>query len=289
MSDAAEKPPSEPAKCRMNVLFSAPGFEIPDPDSIERTVNADNTIFSWGGVEIARISPEVVVKYGTHVTATEAKSMLFVGENTPTLLVPKIFAYYTYGPIDRDIDDFGSLSDTYIFMSYIDGQSLDKVWDTYDEQTKQRVAGQLKGHIDELRGISSAGYIGSVGSGPVTDPIGSPFASEDAFNSALIDAYQSQAPKSHIKSYLTGLLFQNKHKIVFTHGDLRLANIMVNYGSVTGIVDWEFSGWYPEYWEFAKSLYVWKWQNDWTNYLLQVLQPYYFGHSIHSLLFKELW
>ncbi|KAL4947232.1 kinase-like protein [Aspergillus filifer] len=243
---AADKIPSVSAKCRMNVLFSAPGFEC-----------------QTGGVEIARISPEVVVKYCFHVTATEAKSMLFDGENTLTLPVPKIFAYYTYGPIDRDIDDFGSLYDTYIFMSYVESQCLDKFWDTYDEPTKQRVAGQLKGYIDELREISSAGYIGSVDSGPVTDPNlerqpiqGFPFESEDAFNNALIDAYQAQAPKYHIKSYLTGLLSQKKHKIVFTHADLRLANIMVNDGSVTGIADWEFSGWYSGYWEFSKSLYV---------------------------------
>lgn len=62
-------------------------------------VNSSNTIFNWGGVKIAKITPELVVKFGSHVTASEAKSMIFVEENTKTLPVPKIFACYSYGPI----------------------------------------------------------------------------------------------------------------------------------------------------------------------------------------------
>lgn len=52
------------------------------------------------------------------------------------------------------------------------------------------------------------------------------------------------------------MLCQNKHQIKFIHGDLRLQNTIVNDGSVSGIVDWEFSGLYPEYWEFSKALHV---------------------------------
>lgn len=52
------------------------------------------------------------------------------------------------------------------------------------------------------------------------------------------------------------MLSQNRHQILFTHGDLRLQNIMVKDGCVSGVLDWEFSGWYPEYWEFSKALHV---------------------------------
>lgn len=93
-----------------------------------------------------------------------------------------------------------------------------------------------------------------------------PFDSEEAFNNAVIDAYQSKAPKRQIKNFLSGMLCQNKHQIVFTHGDLRLQNIMANDGSVNGILDWEFSRWYPEYWEFSKALYVWK-VAEWLDWL----------------------
>lgn len=45
--------------------------------------------------------------------------------------------------------------------------------------------------------------------------------------------------------------FQNRNQIVLTHGDLRLQNIMDKDGFISGIIDWEFSGWYPDYWEFS--------------------------------------
>lgn len=85
------------------------------------------------------------------------------------------------------------------------------------------------------------------------------------------------------------MLSQNKHHIVFTYSDLRLQNIMVNDGYVTGILDWEFSGWYPEYREFSKALYVWKWQNDWIEYITQILHPYYSEYAIHLFLTEMLW
>ncbi|RAK97506.1 uncharacterized protein BO80DRAFT_482083, partial [Aspergillus ibericus CBS 121593] len=110
---------------------------------------------------------------------------------------------------------------------------------------------QLKGYLDELRALPSSGYIGSADSGPVTDTIleryhtQGPFDSEEAFNTAIISAFIAMEPRRHIKNFLTGMLSQNTHRIVFTHGDFRLANIMVHDGHVTGIVDWEYSGWYP--------------------------------------------
>ncbi|RAH62880.1 phosphotransferase enzyme family protein [Aspergillus piperis CBS 112811] len=224
---------SEP---QVNILYSSSGFAVLDPDTIKTMANPSNTIFCWGGVKIVKISPEVVVKFGSHVTLHEAKSMVFVDQNTETVPVPKIFAYYSYGPIDRDIDDYGSYYDNYIFMSYVEGQRLDK----------------LKGYLDELRQIEHRNYIGSVDRGPLPDPIlGDLEFKEDDFNNAIINAYQDRAPKRHVKNVLVGMLAsQKRHNIVFTHGDFRHYNIMVNNGNVTGIVDWEFSGWFPEPWEF---------------------------------------
>ncbi|KAE8344096.1 hypothetical protein BDV24DRAFT_149046 [Aspergillus arachidicola] len=241
---------------RVNLLYSVPGFAAPDPDSIHQTVTSENTIFNWGGVKIARISPDIVVKFGFHVTLSEAKNMIFVKQNTETLPIPKVLAYYSYGPISQDIDDYGSY-----------------------------IASQLKEYLCQLRQISHRNYIGSADLGPVTDPIlerrhnKGPFNSEEAFNNAIIEVYQSTAPKRHIKSFLAGMLSQKRHQIVFTHGDLRLQNIMVNNGHVSGIVDWELS----------KALYVWKWYNDWTDYLLQVLEPYYAEYGVHRFLMETLW
>ncbi|KNG88824.1 hypothetical protein ANOM_002478 [Aspergillus nomiae NRRL 13137] len=125
MLDAEEKQTAhlEDSGPQVNILCSVPGFVAPDPDSVNEKVTPSNTIMNWGGVKIAKIFPDIVVKFGSHVTFTEAQNMIFVKQNTETMPVPKIFACYTYGPIQRDIGDYGSLFDTYIFMSYVEGQS----------------------------------------------------------------------------------------------------------------------------------------------------------------------
>lgn len=41
----------------------------------------------------------------------------------------------------------------------------------------------------------------------------------------------------------------------FTHADIALRNIRVKDGRIAGIIDWEFAGWYPEYWEYTKMHY----------------------------------
>lgn len=99
--------------------------------------------------------------------------MKFVNENTRTLQIPKVYACYTYGPIERDIGDYGSLFDTYIFMDFVEGEDLDRAWEGLDKDTKERVAGQLKGYLAELRDIGNdnEGYIGSVDGGHVADPV----------------------------------------------------------------------------------------------------------------------
>ncbi|KAI1115430.1 hypothetical protein F5Y14DRAFT_460562 [Nemania sp. NC0429] len=76
-----------------------------------------------------------------------------------------------------------------------------------------------------------------------------PFKDEEAFNQSML---YSDDPA------------RRGHRIVFTHADLNARNILVNqvirpdgtWGwEVSGIVDWEGSGYYPEYWDYTKSLY----------------------------------
>jgi hypothetical protein len=53
------------------------------------------------------------------------------------------------------------------------------------------------------------------------------------------------------------------YKLTFTHADIAPRNMRVKDGKITGIIVWEFAGWYPEYWEYTKMFYggerpVWK-------------------------------
>ncbi|KAI1333114.1 kinase-like domain-containing protein [Xylariaceae sp. FL0255] len=42
-----------------------------------------------------------------------------------------------------------------------------------------------------------------------------------------------------------------KCPIIFTHGDIAARNILVRDGKIVALLDWEFAGWYPEYWEYV--------------------------------------
>ncbi|KAJ5797005.1 uncharacterized protein N7518_005545 [Penicillium psychrosexuale] len=289
---ALSSPPSSIPEPQLNVHYSAPGFCLPHPDTVSEFRRDKSNLVFCHGVAIVKISPEVVVKIGPHINFIEAKNMTYVAENTG-VPVPKVFACYTYGPIDRDPDDYRGVYDTYIFMTYITGETLQVAWDGLDVSAKCQITRQLTTYIQEIRNLESAGYIGSLEHGHVTDHSLStsddkgPFNSERDFNTALVEVYQKNAPKRHIKAFFNGMLPES-HRILFAHGDFRPQNIMVKDGNVTAIIDWELSGWYPEYWDFAKALLIWFYQNDWTDYVVQILQPYHAEFLMHSFLMEKL-
>jgi hypothetical protein len=157
-----------PSNPQINVLYLAPGQEIISPDQL-RALNPE-ILATGAGTQLAKISTSMLVKYGTHASLIEAKSMLYVAEET-SVPVPRLFAAYAYGPLDRDVEDFGSVYDTYIFMEFIDGEDLGKSWGRYTSTEKQIISTDLERHLTELRSLPAAGYIGSVHQGPVTDVI----------------------------------------------------------------------------------------------------------------------
>lgn len=49
-------------------------------------------------------------------------------------------------------------------------------------------------------------------------------------------------------------LDDNAVRLLFTHADLVDRNILVKDGRISGIVDGEWAGFYPEHWEFVKIM-----------------------------------
>lgn len=61
--------------------------------------------------------------------------------------------------------------------------------------------------------------------------------------------------------------------IKFTHGDLHRSNIIIA-PYILAIVDWEQSGWLPEYWEARKAQYTVDSEEWLTKYLPMILDQY---------------
>lgn len=304
---------SMPTSPRINVFYLAPEQEIISPEQVESS--GLDFIVTGSGSHFAKISPSMLVKYGSHTSLIEAKTMLFVAEHT-SLPVPKLYAAYAYGPLDRDVGDYGSVYDTYIFMEFIEGEDLGKSWETFNAIEKQQISADLKSHMTELRSLPAATYIGSVHGRPVTDIIfewsttskgkrtpflcsqcdsrsvlnmlQGPFSSVQDFNATIADTFAAQS-KTHVGPYIRGILDAHHHGIVFTHGDLRPPNVIVRNGRVAAIIDWELAGWYPDYWEFAKAFFIEHFVTDWGTHLLDVLTPYYCEQLMHARLMSVLW
>jgi hypothetical protein len=156
-----------PSYPEIQVQIKAPDFEIIAPEDLSSLPY--EVIFMRGGVKITKLSPGLLVKYGDNVHMNEAVTSDFVGRHT-SIPIPRVYAAYTHGPFEVRGEEWSSKYDTYIFMEFVEGQTLEKEWDL-DEVSKSRVMGDLQGYLEQLWGIPGGTYIGSIHNGPVMDSI----------------------------------------------------------------------------------------------------------------------
>ncbi|KAI8996290.1 kinase-like domain-containing protein [Trametes punicea] len=83
-----------------------------------------------------------------------------------------------------------------------------------------------------------------------------PFHSQQAFKAAILSQvgvmFEDRLPGLR---RLAEPVHAKRHCICFTHADLHPGNILVKDGRLSGIIDWEHAGWYPEYWEYTMIEY----------------------------------
>lgn len=99
----------------------------------------------------------------------------------------------------------------------------------------------------------------SLRSSRVPDHIMGPFADNLQLLEHLLSPASSHGFKN-MSEYQDTLALARKlqeyhHRITFTHGDFKAHNILVSSdGHLSGFLDWESAGWYPEYWEFTTAM-----------------------------------
>ncbi|PSS03225.1 kinase-like domain-containing protein [Coniella lustricola] len=168
----------------------------------------------------------------------------------------------------HDRDDAEPVS--YILESRLPGMPLSNCQFVLSDRECGRIEEQLAEYLVELRSIPNNANadrpICSVLGEQCSDtrirggvPVG-PFADEAEFN-------QNLRFPDHPN--------RQGHQIVFTHADLNPRNILVGHGlqadgsvgwGITGIVDWEMAGYYPEYWDYTKALFEgFRWTTRYKN------------------------
>jgi thiamine kinase-like enzyme len=117
-------------------------------------------------------------------------------------------------------------------------------------------------------------------------------------NEGMLRGLAETEPLPSIRLFRTILSNLPKHRIVFTHADLQARNVLVSRGNhgtedhgkiKLTIIDWEYSGWYPEYWEFCNSLIFNTFRTEWLDVIQDTLDvytnEYLLMRRIRSILF----
>jgi aminoglycoside phosphotransferase (APT) family kinase protein len=158
-----------------------------------------------------------------------------------------------------DRNDPFSSPESYLLIARLPGIPLSRCQHVLSDPEYEEIATQLRDYVTQLRSIrneanpdmSICNTLGEAIRDPRIhsgDPIG-PFPDEAAFSQHL---RFSDEPS------------RRGHKVLFTHADLNPRNILVDrarlsHGQhvwrVSGIVDWENSGYYPEYWDYTKAMF----------------------------------
>lgn len=185
---------------------------------------------------------------------------------------------YTSVPVPLVLDLVADSRNTYLLTTGLRGEPLSRAMDMFSDRDCHEFVEQMQSFISQIRAIPPVGTksricntLGQACKDPrIRDgnPIG-PFEDEASFSQYL------RHPDDPAR---------RGHQIVFTHADLNLRNILVDKvtrldgtrgWAVSGIVDWENSGFYPEYWDCTKAQFEgFRWDERWTRSLVELFRPF---------------
>lgn len=168
----------------------------------------------------------------------------------------RLVEQYTSIPAPLWVDDYQGTHPVLI-MTALPGQTLEAVFHRLSYSEREQLSKDLKIVLSQLRHIPNQTLyaFGNSHGGPLKDhrfPSGTcgPFRLISEFNAFLVHSYVRKETKDKIAAVHT-----RPYRSVFSHADLHPSNILIDRGRLSGIVDWECAGFYPEYWEFTKLMY----------------------------------
>ncbi|UPL02801.1 hypothetical protein LCI18_013735 [Fusarium solani-melongenae] len=241
-----------------------------------------------GSVMVFKLNETLVAKtISERAALTEHYSLKFLQENLPSFPAPRPHGLVCVGHFHL------------LFTTFIPGQDLEKRWPQLNRTQKQHIADQLDALFSQLRSLPH----------PNSTPLGGVYgdgckdrrrylraSTKSIMNDEEFQDFIFSGPETASALYiklLRDLLPKPEAKIVFTHGDIRPANIIVQEGKdekwlVTSVIDWEASGFYPEYWECIKAVnnLTPSDNTDWYQYLPDQLSSN--GYPTHWLV-DRLW
>jgi hypothetical protein len=288
-----------------SIPYFANNADLPaDLPTVAEIAAATDILHTSTGRKVVGIGTHFVVKYGQQVDVLEGSTTLFLSQST-SVPVPRIYALF------QNPDK----TTTYIVMERIHGSCLANAWPAMHQASKEAVASQLQCILQRMRELPSPGGYCSVGRRGLPDGLfwtqdptklfAGPFDTEAQLNAAMLAKYVADGLSKHKAAYYArafGDVFRG-HEPRFSHADLQRKNIMVRHGpAVEGeakwevasldvvLIDWEYAGWYPSYWEYARAIFACgRWDDDWNEWVDGFLEPWRSEYAWVQMLLGEMW
>ncbi|KAI1020186.1 hypothetical protein LB503_006225 [Fusarium chuoi] len=163
----------------------------------------------------------------------------------------------------------------------VPGVPLVDVWQNMSQAEQASIKEQLRAQIKQMRTLVQP-YIGRIDKQPTRNIYNTtfvrhcgPFEDEESFDEwCLARLSGGSFQRWKWKKVLEKQRRKSTGRFVLTHGDLSPRNIMVDASTITGIIDWELSGFYPEYVEYAFALGIGPGIEEWWKPVLrEILEP----------------
>lgn len=206
-----------------------------------------------GGAKVFLIGQDLITKYGRRVRPSEEVAMRLVKQHISDFPIPEV-SHSCYST------NFGRL-----FMDVVPGSTLALSWDKLNDLDKERLCRETWAAIAQLRQIPKPPELNhlfqcSADGSPSHDVLikdledpPTPLLDDDALRARIFQRYHHFYGRRFTEE-LPNMLPRSNIS-VFTHGDIAPQNIMVDeFNRITGIIDWESAGWYPDYWEYANIM-----------------------------------
>ena len=268
--------------------YTAPPGSLPAPLPTLWQIKNPTAVLIWANwVNVVVVGHYYIVKFGRDVSLQEGINMMFIRQQT-RVPVPRVYAL------------FSLQGENYIVQERIHGHPLSEIWHGFDYQQRMYVMEQIEGQLRELRSLPPPNRFGGVWGMPCGDAYLTlydtaermePIATEMGWVAAFVEALELSHEESYVpQEWLRPLVEAARlnRPPVFTHGDFHMGNIMVTWEGDVVIIDWEYAGWAPVYWERG-CMMVGRSVDEWTEAIGEFLGTIEYAEEARSVVELVHW